>query len=618
MSSPKPWMVRQAGEQKGPFTTEELQAEIGAGRVKRADFVRFGEGAFRRVSEFSALAVSSAPPRSSGANRTMVLIAAAVLAVVVIGTGIYFLLGRPSEAPRLPDATVALVNEWPFTGAAAGAPAMRAGELDYVGCAHAAQRDFTASPSTLTLQTFSDCVALANLPADKGRRDALLNQIAAYVSANPSAAPLLVSQALLAHGLGRDEDAHLAESAALSELPNDPRVKLLVARRAKDDSALIALSDHVAEAMALLVDRRLEQGRVHGAWDVLAHALDQPAVAGAAVRAVAHFARRTFLGDEIRRELMARPQIPAVLMADIGFFAAQAETAESMRPFFEPRMADASQKPAVSLALAALLTEEARDPEARTLLEGLKVDESRQDALAAVMALRAGDAAKASMLSDDLIESRYFAALAHGLGGDLKQLTAVHSQIPGPLVGLALAALSKERDPTLRLQPLLDAEDGLAELNPGALPLFDGGLRAIRAKLTTDADAGLRGLCDVWLGQSPAPVAGAPWVAAALAYQKKQYSRAAQILEPLVRGDEAETAVMGLYGRVLEHVEIDWAEDHYREMEADDATGADLGRLRILLARKDNTRALELARTLYKDGAHVPEVMRELFRAGDK
>jgi uncharacterized protein HemY len=107
-------------------------------------------------------------------------------------------------------------------------------------------------------------------------------------------------------------------------------------------------------------------------------------------------------------------------------------------------------------------------------------------------------------------------------------------------------------------------------------------------------------------------------VAGALAYQKKQYSRAAQILEPLVRSEDAETAVLGLYGRVLEHVEVDRAEDHYREMEEDDATAADLGRLRILLAHTDTAHALELARALYRNGTHTPDVMRELFRAGDK
>lgn len=65
------WTIRTASGDEGPLTVYQVQQRLHAGRLAAADFVREGDGEFKRVSEFPAFArvlearAEAAPPSAS-------------------------------------------------------------------------------------------------------------------------------------------------------------------------------------------------------------------------------------------------------------------------------------------------------------------------------------------------------------------------------------------------------------------------------------------------------------------------------------------------------------------------------------------------------------------------
>ncbi len=618
-------MVQRKTGLVGPYSTEELRTAIGAGQVLRSDQVRFGQGGFRRISEFSVLAVSTSPPPGRNSASRPLLLGILAAAVLVIA-GAAFLLVPRGGAPTstVPAATSALVQAWPVAGPVPtrSASALR-NELDDRGCARKAREDFVKAANLFSLATFADCVALAASPDDARQRQQLYDQISAFIAADPHVALLWPSKALLASSLGRKEDARLAMAAAASELRGDPRADLVAARL--DDNAesrqskINKLAATQLEAFALTLKQKVDAGQLNAAFSDLQTALTGPGERhDFALTALRRLARMTFLGDVVWRDLTSHDE----LIAEVGFLSSATETAQSQRAFFEPRLADTKTHALASLGVSVLLLAQGLDPQARAQLgeaAALPPDSGRA-LLLGVLAIHAGnfdEADKEFASAGPSLEARYFAALIHALRGDSAPMQALVGEIPGPLPSLIVCALSKEKDATLRMEALLGRDDGLAEMNPGHLPLFDGGLPLLLPKLISPDDAVVRALVQMWLNQTPPPVAGAPWFAGALAYQKKQYTRAAQILGPLAHGDDAEPPVLGLYGRVLEQVEPDWADDFYHDIskDGDNSDLADLGRLRL---QHDKSKAEEHALALYKNGVRTPEVTHALFHTGSK
>jgi hypothetical protein len=264
------WMVRAKDGAMGPYSTDEMRAELGRGRIAMTAFVNCDGGAYKPALEWPQL--QGARPKSAFDGRTLLKLAAIMIVLIGSAAGAYFLFFAEESEETTTDEAMEALRElgttWP-DAKPDGAFSTASDALDkreWARCEAEAAGALGFSPSWVTAAVLAECTAAANRSGLTSYRERLLAQL--------EGKPYELERAALLFSVQRGDEAYPLLRTAYAADQKRVRTRLLLARAGASGQSLADLQPPATvpellkgldgeEANQMLQAWALESGELH-------------------------------------------------------------------------------------------------------------------------------------------------------------------------------------------------------------------------------------------------------------------------------------------------------------------------------------------------------------------